>query len=90
MTETIPDDVVKAAEECAAKIADQLLDYSDSLTVNKYGAEEIARAIAEERERCSQIADEWKSPLRHLISVARILGNDEAARDIAAAIRGQK
>lgn len=42
--------------------------------------------IAQERERCAKIAETWKSPLRPETE-ARRLGHEEAAREIAAAIR---
>lgn len=46
----------------------------------------ISRAIAAERERCATIAESWRSPLEPGTE-ARLLGHQEAAREIAAAIR---
>ena len=48
----------------------------------------VETARIEERERCAKIAESWKSPLRPGTE-ARRLGHDEAAREIATAIRNK-
>jgi hypothetical protein len=57
---------------------------------NDDGSKHVDRAYAAgraaERERCAKIAEEWKSPLKPGTE-ARLLGHEEAAREIAQAIR---
>jgi hypothetical protein len=46
----------------------------------------VAAAVAAERERCAKIAARWKSSLRPGTE-ARLLGHQEAAKEIAKVIR---
>lgn len=46
----------------------------------------VRKAVAAERRRCANIAARWKSPLQPGTE-ARLLGHQEAAREIARAIR---
>lgn len=65
--------------------------YDALMRAGKHGHyETMFRVVREEvdaeRERCAKIAETWKSPLRPG-TPARLYGHEEAAREIAEAIR---
>lgn len=70
-------------ETTARSIVDQILDYDQLVSAI---ASALREAEARERERCAEIAKNWKSSLRPG-SEARLFGHQEAACEIAAAIR---
>jgi hypothetical protein len=74
------------AKALAAAMRHPSPDHTNYAEVEAANAARIAAALRDECERCAKIAEAWKSPLRPGTQ-ARLLGHQEAAREIAAAIR---